>query len=770
VTTTSAAPGPDSARRSARIGDAVSRIDGRQRVTGSARYGADFPVAAPAHACLCTSTIAAGRIVDIDESEARSVAGVLDIFTYRNVGTAIKGGAVPDHGGQMEASTAPLESAQIHYYGQIVAVVVAEHYEQARDAASRLRFRYAARQPASTFGQPGLETERQADVKAGALEDPQVGNASSAYDAAPVKHHAMYATPANHHNPIEMYSTTCFWEDARLVVYESNRNVTGYRFALATQLGIRAEDVHVVSPFVGGCFGSRGFLTQRTAIVALVARRLKRPVKLEVTREQMFTIAAFRAEAQTEVRLGANRDGRLCSLTHYGWEITSRADTYRVGGAGVSTRVYACPNVESMQYVVRADRHTPGFMRSPPETPYLFGLESSMDELSYQLGMDPVELRRINDTTTDPINGVPITSRRLLDCYDAAAKAFDWSRRDPRPATMRDGDWVVGLGCASAVHTAQAAPASARVSLGADGLVTAQAAAHDIGGGLHTAVAITVSDILGVPIEQITVQLGDSDLPPSPLAGGSNSTTSVCNVVANACREIRERVIAAAITAIDSPLNNVDADSVTMRDNQLVGPRGAAEPIATAVARTTRGALEVHAEYVPHGAEPQALQLLYHGVTRLAGGVRLKDRVQCSYGANFVEVGVHRLTREIRVRRIVGAYAFGTVVNEKAARSQLIGAQIFGVSAALHEATELDLRTGGYTNANLAGYLIPVNADVPRQEALILPEHDHTINRLGTKGVGELGNCGMNAAIANAVYNATGVRIRKMPIRLEQVL
>ncbi len=755
---------------STRIGESASRIDGRLRVTGAARYGADFAVSQPAYAHLRTSSIAVGEIADIDESEARSLPGVLDIFTYKSVGTAIKPGNTFDKKGQMESSIAPLESNKIHYAGQIVAMVVAEYLEVARDAARRLKVTYRERPASATFGEPGLEVMQQAKLPPGALEDPKIGDAESAFASSPVKLQARYATPTQHHNPIELYSTTCAWNDSKLTVWESNRNVTGYRFGLATQLGISPEDIHIIAPFIGGAFGSRGFLNQRTAIVCLAAKRLKRPVKLEVTRAQMFSIAAFRAETQQEVELGATRGGKLLSVNHKGWEITSRPDTYRVGGPEVSTRIYACRNISSTEFIVRADRNTPGFMRSPPETPYLFAMESAMDELSYELDMDPIELRRINDTKIDPIHGLPITSRHLFECYDAAAKAFDWSKRDPKPRSMRDGDWLIGYGCATATHASQAAPATARVTLTSQATVKVQAGAHDVGGGLYTAVAIAASDRLGIPLERITVELGDSDLPPSPLAGGSVSTTSVCNVVADACEMIRTRISVAATSSSDGPFHGLDPSSLLLRHGALCGADSKSEPIKRAIMRVTPGALEAYAEFLPHGAPPDALQSLYQGVSILVGGVRLKDRVQCSYGANLVELRIHVRTKEVRVHRIVGAYSFGTVMNPKTAKSQLMGAQIFGISAALHEATDIDKRFARYTNDNFAEYLIPVNADIPHHEAIIIPEEDPVINKLGLKGVGELGNCGMNAAVANAVYHATGVRVRKLPIRLEALL
>ncbi len=409
-------------------------------------------------------------------------------------------------------------------------------------------------------------------------------------------------------------------------------------------------------------------------------------------------------------------------------------------------------------------------MRSPAETPYMFALESAMDELAYALKMDPIELRRINDTMTEPIKGLPYTSRQLMPCFDAGAQAFGWSKRSAQPGSMREGDGLIGYGCASTVCPTQVATATARVRLTSQGQVTVQTGTHEIGNGVYTALAITVSDRLGVPISRIDVRVGDSELPPAPVAGGSNSTASVCNVVAKACEQIRSRLAVAASAASDSPLSGSDPAQLKFADGQLRAPDGRSEPLAKALARVSSGAIEEYAENVPHGGKPDSVAMLYKGASAIVGGFRLKDRVQAAFGASFVEVRVHARTCEIRTPRVVGAYAFGQVINPKAAESQLMGAQIWGVSCALHEATEIDRRAARYTNTDLAEYLIPVNADIPRYEAIILPEIDLQLNDLGIKGVGELGNVGMNAAVANAVFHATGVRVRELPIRIEDLL
>ncbi|MBV9551803.1 MAG: xanthine dehydrogenase family protein molybdopterin-binding subunit [Alphaproteobacteria bacterium] len=750
------------------IGTATPRVDGRLKVTGEARYASDFPLADPAFAFLATSAIARGRIADIDEGEARAVPGVLDILTFRNIGDAVKRTKLFSDGGYVGSTIMPLGSDRIFHDGQIVAVVLAETFEAAREGAHRLNLSYAPEAPSAGFDSPGAETVAARDVSS-TFEDPAVGDAEAALATAAVTVDERYATPTQHHNPIELFTTSCAWSDGKLTVWEPSQNVTGLKYGLAEQLGIEPDNIRVVSPYIGGAFGSRGSLTQRTVLIAVAARRLNRPVKLVAMRYQGFTIATYRAETRHHIKLGADRDGKLVALVHEGEEVTSRPDNYKVAGTDASTRLYACPNVASKVSMVHADRNTPGFMRSPPEVPYLFALESAMDELAIALNINPVELRRRNDTDKEPIKGLPYTSRSLMACFDAAAKSFGWDRRTPQPGSMRDGDWLVGWGCATTMYPTQVAPAAARVTVTPQGSVKVQTAAHDIGTGAYTVVALTAADKLGVPVDKVIVELGDSDLPPAPVAGGSNTTASICNVVAKACEQIRAKIAAAAVGA-DSVFKGADAATLVLADGHLQGPGGTSEPLDKAVRRVSNGAIEVYAENIPHGAPPDGIAKLYQGHPALAGGAKLKDRIQFAFGAEFVEVRVHALTREVRAPRVVGAFAAGKIVDPTTAKSQLMGGLIWGVSSALHEATEIDRRVARYVNTDLAEYLIPVNADVEVADVILVPEDDRQVNDLGIKGLGELGNVGTNAAVANAVYHATGVRIRELPVRLEKLL
>jgi xanthine dehydrogenase YagR molybdenum-binding subunit len=728
-----AAPEPQ-----ANMGQPAPRLDARLKVTGEARYAADFPVANPAYAVLVTSAIAKGRIANLDTEAAKAVPGVLDIFTRDNTAELKEVKFSPGGGGG--ATSIQTLGPEIAHDGQIIAMVVADTFEAAREAAYAVTATYAAEKPSATFGSDGLTEDDVTKVSERHKKMPQAGDAAAALAAADVVVDAEYGTPAQHHNPIELFATTCVWNDGNLTVYEPSQFVYGLKNGLAQRMGIAPEKVHAVSPYVGGAFGCKGQLTPRTGLVALAARKLNRPVKLVATRAQGFTIATYRAETRHHVRLGARRDGKIVGYSHEGWEITSRPDPYAVAGVSESAHLYAFGAVATKVSVVHADRNTPGFMRSPPVVPYIYALESAMDELAVKLGIDPVELRRVNDTTSDPITGNPYSSRSLMRCYDQAAAAFGWSRRNPQPRAMREGDWLVGLGCATAVYPTHVGACTARVRLLSNGATRVQVAAHEIGNGVYTVIGQMAAEQLGVPLSAVSVEVGDSLLPPAPVAGGSNTTASACSAVLKACEAIRRR---------------------------LAGPAG--ETLEDQFKRLGVGAIEEYAEFIPPGAPPDAIKQLYAGKPTLVGGAQ-GAKLMYATGAEFVEVRVNARTREIRVPRIVGAFAAGRLMNTRTVRSQYLGGMIWGISSALHEATEIDRGTARYVNDNLADYLMPVNADIDQVEVILVPEQDDFVNPAGVKGLGELANVGTAAAVASAVYHATGVRVRELPIRIEKLL
>lgn len=752
----------------ANMGEPVPRYDAAAKVTGRATYGSDMPLDNPAYAFLVTSAIARGRINSFDLRDAKNVRGVIDIVTYENA-PKLKESKLFSNGGYAGTTIQPLKSADIAHDGEIIAVVVAESYEAAREAANRVKVSYSVATPSASFDSPGTTKAAAKGQNAQFKEDPQVGDFAKAFEEAEVKVTASYDTPTQHHNPMELFSTSCAWMSDNLVIYEPSQYVYGLKNGVAEQLGIDVDKVRVVNPYVGGGFGSRGSMTPRTAIIAGIAKRLNRPIKLVPTRDQGFTIATYRAETRHEIKLGAGRDGKLVALRHEGAEVSSRADPYCVGGTKTTTRLYACPNVDSLVSIVRADRNTPGFMRSPPEVPYLFALESAMDELAVKLNMDPVELRRVNDTTNEPIGGKPYTSRSLMACFDEAAKAFGWAQRSAAPKSMSDGDWLIGYGCAATCYPTQMAPAAARVRLQRDGRTRVEIAGHDIGTGAYTILAQTAAERLGVPLEKVAVFVGDSDLPPGPVAGGSNSTASTCSAVMMVCDQIRQRLFKAVMPG----------DSLTDKAKETIG---LSQAPTTQAARSDRpldiekafdalgaGVVEEYGEWKPEGAPLDSFKAMHSGQVRLVGGAAMKDKIAYAFGAEFVEVRVNRFTHEIRAPRLVGAFAAGRIMNPRTARSQLMGGMIWGMSSALLEATEIDERTARYVNDNFADYLVPVNADVPGVEVILLSEQDDHINPAGAKGLGELANVGTNAAICNAIYHATGQRIRKLPARLENI-
>jgi xanthine dehydrogenase YagR molybdenum-binding subunit len=748
----------------ANMGAPVPRYDARLKVTGEAHYPADTPLANPAYAVLVTSDIGKGRIERLDLDDARSVPGVLDILTADNTGEL-----KPAKFGEGSSTSIQDLGPDIQHQGQIIAVVVADTFEAASEAAYAVKVSYAAQAPSATFGSKGLKEEDATKVSEEHKHLPEAGDAAAAISDAEVTIDVEYGTPTQHHNPIELFATACVWTGDRLTVYEPSQFVYGLKNGVAHRLGIEPEKVDVVSKYVGGAFGSKGTMTPRTAMIALAAKRLNRPVKLVATRAQGFTIATYRAETRHHIRLGARRDGKLVGYIHEGREISSRPDPYVVAGVEDSAQLYAFGAVQTKVNVVHADRNTPGYMRSPPVVPYIYALESAMDEMALKLNMDPIEFRRVNDTMKSPIGGKPYTSRSLMQCYDQAASAFGWARRKAQPGSMREGDWLIGWGCATALYPTHVGPAAARVRLMPSGDVRVQIAAHEIGNGVYTVLGQMASERLGVELSSVTVEIGDSRLPPAPVAGGSNTTASACSAVMKTCDAIRAKLAHAAVTANTGPLSGQKAEDLTFKDGKIVAANDAGETFEDVFKRLGMSTIEEYSEFVPKGLEPDAINDLYAGKLIMTGGAE-GEKVMYAMGAELVEVRVHALTREIRVPRIVGAFAAGRLMNTRTVHSQFMGGMIWGISSALHEATEIDLRYARYVNDNLADYMVPVNADVQQVEVILVPEVDHDVNPAGVKGLGELANVGTAAAIANAVYHATGKRIRQLPIRIENLL
>ncbi len=744
-------------------GQPEPRIDGRLKVTGEARYAADFPLSILAYGVLVTSAIARGRVAHINLEAARDVPGVLDIVSYGDVDQLEK----PEFGTSNTTSLAPLHDTAIRHDGQIMALVVADTFEAASEAALLVTANYEEETTTATIGSRGAELSEAAGKSKMYPEDIKAGDFAAAFDAAPVKLDAEYTTAANTHNPIELFSTTAVWRDGELTIYEPTQNVYGFRGSAAKQLRMDAANVRVVSPYTGGGFGSKGPMTPRTAIVAEAARRLGRPVRCVVSRSQAFTTQTYRAETHHRIRMGATREGKITAFAHEGVELTSRIDDYVVGGTDTTGRLYGYGAVLTKVMLARADRQTPGYMRSPPETPYMFPLESAMDEMAEKAGLDPIEFRRINDTQTDPVSGKPYSSRSLMRCYDEAAAEFGWSKRSAKPGAMREGDWMIGHGCATAVYPTHIGAAAARVTLMSDGKARVETAAHEIGTGVRTVAAQMAAERLGIPVAAVTVEMGDTELPPAPVAGGSNTTATVCSTIIRACDNIRRKLAEAVVAK--GQMAERDLPRLKLAEGGVAGPDGTKVSLAEAFAALGQAAIEEYGEFIPEGAPPDAVRKLYAGESTLIGGSHGKQ-LMYAFGAELVEVRIHASTREIRVPRMVGAFAAGRIMNTRTARSQLMGGMIWGLASALHEETQVDPRNARYVNRELQDYLVPVAADIGEIKIIMLSETDDAVNPAGVKGVGELGNVGTNAAIANAIYNATGRRLRDIPMRLEQLL
>jgi xanthine dehydrogenase YagR molybdenum-binding subunit len=737
------------------IGVPVVRRDAAAKVAGDAQYAADFPHAGTAYAALTLSKIARGRIARIDTKAAEDLPGVQLVLTHRSLNEGLGQETFAMKGGHMQSSFLPLTSDEVHYAGQIVALVIADTQETAEQAARAVSVGYDVQAASAAMDDAG-RTEEPLEAKS-----IDVGDALAAFAAAPVQVDATYLTPAQHHNPIELYATTADWRDGRLLVHVPSQWVIGAQAGLASIFGIPMEDVHVESPYIGGGFGGKATILAHTVLVAMAARRLGRPVKLVVPREAMFTVGSFRPATRSRVRLAADRDGKLLAVMHDQAGQSAEVDHVAFPVTDVTARMYASPNIRTREATVATDVNTPGFQRAPAEAPGFFGFESAMDELAAGLGMDPVELRLRNEPARDPVGGLPWSSRSLAACYRRGADLFGWNRRTPAPGSMSlpDGT-LVGYGCATACYPSAMAPSSARVRLSADGTCVVSCAAHDLGTGAYTVLGQVAADVLGVPDELVRVHLGDSTLPSGPVAGGSITTGSSGSAVHMAALAVRDTLLRAA--------SGGDAGGWSLEGGCVVAPDGTRRPVAQVLGEVTGGVIEETADWKPDGISLEKMRAGLAGGMAFSGPIT--THVSYSFGAQFAEVRVDPLLRTVRVARMVGVFACGRIINPRTARSNLAGGMIWGASFALLEQTQIDRPRARFANTDLAGYHFSTNADIGDVTVEMLDETDNVVNPLGAKAVGEIGIVGMNAAIANAVFHATGVRVRKTPILVEDLL
>lgn len=726
------------------VGTGVNRVDGPRKVTGTAPYPMDFSVPGQAYGALVQSTVAAGRIVRMHTDAAEGAPGVLSVLTHENrpevgAGPMTALGASPP---------SPLRNDRIVHHGQHIAFVVAETPEQAVAAARLVHADYDAAEPLLDLRDPRAET----------LVDPwgtdtARGDAAAALESAEVTVRATYTTADNTNNPLGLFATLAAWEGDTLTVHDTSQWPSMVRATLSAVFGIPESAVRVLVPYVGGGFGAGLRAWPHVILTAMAARLIKRPVKLVLTRPQMFTSIGHRPSGVQWVSVGATREGDLTAVDHRSLSSLSMEETDFEPFSSGSAFAYRCANVVTQDRQARLNVAVPTSMRAPAEAQGNFALESALDELARDLRVDPVELRRRNHTDVDPRNGLPWSEKALLECYEAGARRFGWADRNPEPRSMRDGNWLVGYGMASAWFPYFAQPCAAQATINSDGSALVRSAATDIGTGTYTVMAQLAAGELGLPLDLVRFDLGDSDMPNSMMAGGSGLTGGLGNAVHDACRRLVRSFVELARGDAESPLQGASPDDVECTGGRihLAGRPDRGESYAAVLARHELSELTANGSSTPPDAEELGMSL--------AG----------AYGAKFVEVRVDADLGLIRVARVVSAIDGGRILNEKTARSQIIGGTVGGIGMALLEDTVTDPRTGRIANGTFGDYLVAVNADVPDLDVIFVGEPDRG-TATATKGVGEVGLVGIPPAIANAVYHATGKRLRDLPITLDALL
>lgn len=717
------------------IGEPVSRVDGRLKVTGAATYAGEFdPGPDLSYGVIVSSTIAGGRITDLDTSAAEAAAGVVAVLSHRNAPRLPylehKALVDPAVGERMHV----LQDDRVRHQGQIVALVIAETFEQATYAASLVRMTCAEEPAVTSFDDAAAKSVPPGPAWAtsmfGYREQFGRGDPDAAMTTAPVRIDAEYVIPRENHNPIELPATIASWHGDQLTLWDKSQWVDNVRDEIAAVFGIPTENIRVISPFVGGAFGSHLRTWPHVTLAALAAREVRRPVKLVLTRRQMFHLIGYRPHTVQRVALGADHDGRLIAIRHEGVAETSTYEEYAENLLNPSRYLYSCPNVATRYRFAPRHVQTPTSMRAPGEVSGIYALECAMDELATALGIDPVELRLRNEADRDEDRELPFSSRSLQECFRLASERFGWDKRNPEPGSMRDAQGrLVGYGCSAATYPVLYLPASARAILSPDGTAVVSSASSDMGPGTYTSMTQVAAETLGLPLHRVRFELGDTDLPRAAVHGGSLTMASIGSAVQAACREaVRLAHERAGVTGPGSD-PGIDIREVMQRIGQPVEATVANDPGD----ESTR--------YSMH-----------------------------SFGALFAEVSVDPDLGLVRVPRIVGAYGIGRVVNPKTAHSQCIGGMVMGIGMALLEQTVVDPRNARPVNSNLADYHVPVNADIHQLDVSFVDEHDPHVNPLGAKGAGELATIGVAPAIANAVYHATGRRVRDLPITAEQLL
>ncbi|MDC6126440.1 xanthine dehydrogenase family protein molybdopterin-binding subunit [Burkholderia gladioli] len=730
------------------VGQPVKRVDGRLKLTGAARYTADQHPAGMVHAYGVFSTIANGRIQHIDTREARRVPGVIDILHHEHVPRLYRPKkspiAIPTilRATITDESRLPFEDATVNYAGQFVALVIADTFEHAREAAMRVAVSYAQQPAVATLDQ-GLARNGTHDGGRGHAR----GEPEPAFEAAAYRVDLTYRTPVETHNPMELHATVASWEDGRLHVYEASQGVTVHRNTLASVFGLTPEQVTVEAPFIGSGFGGKLFMWPHSVAASAASLAVGRPVKLLVPRAQMFTATGHRPETKQRLRLSADASGKLSSLRHESINSTAMTDSFTENCGGVSRVLYSCPNVLVSHQTTRVNHGCATSMRAPGAAPGLFALESAIDELALAAGQDPLAFRLANLSTRDEAAGLPWSSNHLPEAINTAAERFGWARRNPAAGSMREGRERIGYGMAACNWEAYRTPAEARVQLGSDGAALVTCAIQDIGTGTYTIAAQIVSELSGLPIERIQVRLGSSAFPAAPMSGGSWATASVSPAIAEATRNAIAQLKQIAV-AEGAPFAGAKPEALRFEHGELSD--GKRRVAFDALLKSRRLA----------NAE---------GFASTSAGPAGKFSFR-SFGVHFVEVRWDPGISHLRVARVVSAIDVGRVMNPLTARNQVEGAIVMGIGMALFEATEYDPRTGLPGNNNYAEYAVPVHADQPEIEVIFLDHPDLALNEFGARGVGEIGITGLAAAVANAVHHATGQRVRELPITLDKLI
>lgn len=729
------------------IGKPLDRTDGRAKVTGQARYAAEARVDNLAHCIAFTSTIAKGRIADIDTSAAEASPGVLKVITHKNAPTLkdlVRG--TKGVTGQAGQTHLPLQDDKVRYAGQYIGLVIAETLAQAQHAASLVKVKYA------DVERPVIDPRDAMPPVAAGGRDPSRGDAEGALASAPVKIEQTYTTPIEHHNPIEMHATVAAWDGDRLTLYDATQHIMGTRSVTAHIIGAPQDNVRAISPFLGAGYGCKGSIWPHVPLAAAAAKMVGRPVKFVVTRQQMFSQTGFRPKTIQKISLGADHDGKLAAIIHENVSQTSQFDNWTESSTRQTDYLYACPNVRTSQKLAKTDTNTPCQMRAPGIASGMAVLEAAMDELAYALKIDPLELRLRNYAETDQAESKPYSSKALRQCYQQAAERFGWSKRNPEPRSMKDGNVLIGWGMATATYPTHQGAAHVNIRLFPDGRALVTSATQDLGTGTYTIMTQIAADALGLAVEKVKFELGDSLFPTAPVSGGSQTAASVGNAILAAADEARSKLATMATQDPKSPFAQKLPDEIRFQGGRifLKDDPSKGETLADLLGRNGNRPLDVTGD--------------------AKATTESQNYAKHAWGAQFCEVRVDEQLAQIRVSRWVAAFAAGRVLNEKTARSQVMGAIVMGIGMGLLEHTILDPNTGKVVTDNLADYLVPTNRDIPSIDCFFVEEPDPHVSPLGAKGVGELGIAGAPGAVANAVYHATGKRIRDYPITVEAIL